>query len=207
MKTLTEIFNEHQTDKGTVIGECHNYGETYEISMAPVRNDPIKILEIGIIEPAHPGASLKSWEEYFPNATVVGFDRMDATSLNSDRIKTFIGDQAERKCLQELIDKYGGDYDFIVDDGCHQNAHQQISFGFLFKHLKAGGMYFIEDLHVAPETVALLSNGTLYSSGGPYILPEEFAYIKENVAGFGVRENDKKLGCISKKGMLNEESL
>ena len=37
-------------------------------------------------------------------------------------------------------------FDVIIDDGSHRPDHQQIALGFLFPHLRSGGLYFIEDL-------------------------------------------------------------
>jgi hypothetical protein len=47
--------------------------------------------------------------------------------------------------LQDLINKTGGDFDLIIDDGCHNTIAQQTTFGFLFPYVKNGGYYIIED--------------------------------------------------------------
>ena len=56
-----------------------------------------------------------------------------------------------------IRDSYsGGEFDVIIDDGSHRPMHQQISLVSLYPHLKPGGQYIIEDLHVAPNSVRML---------------------------------------------------
>ena len=130
------------TDKGPI---GHGFTDIYERFFYPLKYAPIKIFEIGIAE----GASLSLWEKYFPHATVYGIDIFDRSDLNSKRIKTFVADQAKRNQLMRFIRKYGNAYDIILDDGGHSMPQQQISFGFLFKFVKPGGYYIIEDLHTS----------------------------------------------------------
>ena len=79
-------------------------------------------------------------------------DIIDCSKMDSDRIKTFQGDQGNKDSIQSMVDKFGSDFDIILDDGSHWVSHQQISFGVLFQHLKPGGYYIIEDLHTSlPE--------------------------------------------------------
>ena len=123
----------------------HNYVEVYELFFYPIRNTAKKIAEIGI----QTGSSLHLWRDYFPHATIYGIDILDQSNLDSERIKTFVGDQSKRDNLQKFITKYGSNFDFILDDGGHSMEQQQISLGFLFRHVKPGGYYIIEDLHTS----------------------------------------------------------
>lgn len=158
METLTDIINRNSSDKGSTFGQCHGYAAIYDEYFSPVRNHPIRLLEIGICDPRKHGASLLAWQEYFSRAKIFGIDIIPAQQFNNARIQTFQGDQSSRSDLGRFIQLYGGDFDFVVDDGSHQDAHQQISFGFLFQYLKLGGIYFIEDLHVSPRTVSLFKS-------------------------------------------------
>jgi len=125
--------------------DFHGFTELYEHLFYPKKNSQLKILEIGIGE----GGSLFLWQDYFPNAVVYGIDILDKSELNSGRIKTFIADQANRKQLESFIEKYESGYDIVLDDGGHTMEQQQISFGYLFKHIKPGGYYIIEDVHTS----------------------------------------------------------
>lgn len=156
MRTLTEIMNINRSDKGTVMGEAHDYTSIYERWFEPMRNESLRLLEIGVCDPRMPGASLKGWYEYFPNATIFGYDILDAHRFDNDRVATFVGDQSDRADLARFVESSGGEFDIIIDDGSHRPMHQQVSLAFLFPHLKPGGQYIIEDLHTAPNTVHML---------------------------------------------------
>jgi hypothetical protein len=128
------------------------------------------------------GASLKMWSEFFPNADIFGLDIVDYSYLDKiyPKIKTFICNAELRvdsdinkitnPWLKQIytqpqygltggqigminaINKFGGDYDVIIDDGPHTVSSQQIFFGFMFKYLKSGGYLVIEDLHTSFAT-------------------------------------------------------
>jgi SAM-dependent methyltransferase len=138
------LLAQGKTDKAM---DGHGFTELYEHFFYPLKEAPLKILEIGI----GAGGSLILWRDYFPNAQIFGIDIVDmsSSSLNSGRIRTFVADQANRDQLDAFIDKYGGDFDIIIDDGGHKMDQQQISFGHLFKYVKPGGYYVIEDVHTS----------------------------------------------------------
>jgi hypothetical protein len=221
MRTLTEIINANESDKGTTIRWAHNYTSAYERWFEPIRDEPIRLLEIGVCDPAAPGASLNAWYEYFPKATIYGFDIVDAHRFDNDRITTFVGDQSSPKDLAQLAESSGGDFDVIIDDGSHHAAHQQISLAALFGHLKPGGLYFIEDLQVGANTVRLLERmrlpgdratislrhraatalrSALYSKSvrfAPYITPQQIEEIRRNTARLDL-VCDAKLARLSR---------
>ena len=115
------------------------------------RDEPLHILEIG----TNKGSSLRMWAEYFPNARVCGVDITHEYELpgmlEHPRIHTRIVDQGDR---QELFDYGIGEevcvnpdgFDIIIDDGSHDQTHQQVSWGALFSFVRRGGLYVIEDI-------------------------------------------------------------
>lgn len=103
------------------------------------------ILEIGVLN----GGSLRLWEKKFKNAQVYGIDIADCSNVNTDRIKTFIAEQADREQLKVVLENINTEFDIIIDDGGHTMKQQQVSFGYIFKHLKSGGVYILEDLHTS----------------------------------------------------------
>jgi demethylmacrocin O-methyltransferase len=142
VKTLTQLCDHFPTDK------CpfhHNYVEIYDMLFSQLRNQPIRILEIGVLK----GDSLRLWEAYFPTARIFGIDIADLAHHNTSRIKTLIADQSDRRALARIIRVTGGEFDIILDDGGHRMEQQQISFGVLFPTLKSGGLYIIEDIHTS----------------------------------------------------------
>lgn len=161
---LTTIANRHGTDKGTLgpvdSWPSHNYTDIYEAYLWPLRDLPIRLLEIGLGvqgerwhtlitqgRNAGGGASVKMWADYFPRAQIFGIDINSAPYLDTDRITTFVADQGISADLERVFEAAGAEpFDVIVDDGSHRADHQQSAFGVLFPHLKQGGLYFVEDL-------------------------------------------------------------
>jgi hypothetical protein len=211
--SLNQLCEKYHTDK------CpggHNFLGVYELFFNPFRNVAKKVAEIGIAQ----GASLNLWKDYFPQATVYGIDIFDNSNLNTERIKTFIGDQSKRESLQGFITKYGSDFDFILDDGGHSMEQQQVSFGFLFKHVKHSGYYIIEDLQTSiykgeygskPEfgTKPDESNATLTMIrtfintrfiNSVYLTNEETEYLNKTIEYCSVFSTNKNsITCIIKK--------
>ena len=151
MLNLNEIANKFGSDKGTLIpndGRHHgprlHFTTVYNQYMEKVRNDDINFLEIGIGS----GPSLRMWHEYFTKAKIHAIDIVNSSQHNNNRVTTYIADQTKREALQNVVN-VAGDFDIIIDDGGHMMGQQQISLGHLFKHLKSGGLYFIEDLHTS----------------------------------------------------------
>jgi hypothetical protein len=106
------------------------------------RNEPIKLLEIGI----HKGNSVLLWENYFPLGGLHFIDiRFDDIEYYSDRSRYYLADQANVEDLNRVIKESGGCFDVIIDDGGHFMNQQITSFVHLFPHLNPGGLYIIEE--------------------------------------------------------------
>lgn len=127
------------TDKSSVY---HDYLRAYERFFRPRRHEPLTILEIGVFN----GASLKVWEEYFPNGRIVGAD-IDETAhrFAGGRIDIEIIDQSNLEELVRLGVRHGP-FDIVIDDGSHIWDHQITTLRTLFPFLKDGGLYVVEDL-------------------------------------------------------------
>jgi len=187
------------TDKGA--GE-HFFTKHYATYFAPLRLLPLRILEIGV----RGGSSLQLWHAYFPNATIVGLDiSLKNTNLHglSNRVTVMECDQSDAGALQRVIDKVGGNFDIVIDDGGHTMQQQQVSLGFLLPHTKPGGMYIIEDLHTSK---ASFYERKLYNAGevpstldvlfgllnrdkvpaGSHLMPEQATYAEEHIDSINV---------------------
>lgn len=138
--TLDELAIKYGTDKSS---KCHNYTPVYEQMFEPVREEPFKILEIGVAT----GASLRTWLEYFPNAEIHGIDisleQMNEPMLNSERLTIHIGNQNDK----EFLDNIGIDFDIVIDDGSHQVSDQIFTFKSLWPNTKL--VYIVEDLYTS----------------------------------------------------------
>jgi len=136
---LDEIGLKYGTDKASNI---HNYTVRYEQYFEPLRNQKLKILEIGVQN----GHSLKMWKDYFVNSEIYGLDIVDCSRFGEDRITIVQCDQTDTQRLQEINEKYGP-FDIIIDDGSHISYHMSTTFKYMFPLLKLGGLYVVEDLH------------------------------------------------------------
>lgn len=182
--SLADIAALHHSDKGLFgpsdMWNGNNYVDTYEAYLRDRKDEPLKLMEIGIGVPGpnwdaqiaqgrnqQGGASLKMWLDYLPNAEIWALDINPAKHLDTDRAKTFVVDQGSRKELGAFRDAAKGEqFDIIIDDGSHRGDHQQISLEMLWPMLKSGGLYIIEDLndrgfgernsgrHVSADTVS-----------------------------------------------------
>lgn len=144
-RPLVELSEAFGTDKRP---SMHNFIEVYDKYLTPLQDSVHRVFEIGIFN----GASHKMWKCFFDSAEVYGIDIKPKPWIEKLGIHTYIANQANREHLQSFIDSSGGQFDVIIDDGGHYMNHQQVSLGFLFEHLKPGGIFIVEDVHTSmPE--------------------------------------------------------
>ena len=158
MTPLCELAKKHRTDKGgghltygahtTEI--CHNYTPSY-YGLFKGREDKVKrVLEIGV----NAGCSQRMWEEFYPNAEIIGLDIDRNYLFNEGRIHCFYADQNNPESLRDALAAAGpGLFDLIIDDGSHIPEHQRASLPVLLPHLAPGGFYVVEDLECEPEYI------------------------------------------------------
>jgi hypothetical protein len=204
---LTCLADRFGSDKGTQFS-AHFYTRTYTKFFQRIRNEPLTIAEIGlqnrpdlhighlngmrsvpVTAPAAP--SLEMWRKYFPNADIFGFDIDDFSTVKIDRCKIVRGNMSSREDLARFVDTVARPIDILIEDGSHTSHHQQIAFGYLFRYIRPGGMYIIEDLHWqdekgeradAPKTRDILRGFQIDGSiKSPYFTVEESVYIQQNL--------------------------
>ncbi len=125
------------TDKETV----HQYMAAYQELLE--HRDINSILEIGVWKN---GASLKMWQELWPQAYIYGIDYdEDAWKGSNDYPNIFIeiGDATDPNFVFEIIDKYAP-WDLVIDDGSHLYEDVEASFHLLYDYVNQ--LYIIEDL-------------------------------------------------------------
>lgn len=142
------------TDKITT----HSFYTMYGQFLLPYykRKPDMKMLEIGLGCDMNyePGASVALWKKLFPKANLweAEYNKtcVDISTKQGklDGFNTLVGDQGNNSTLDGWIEKSGGDFDVIIDDGGHHNCQIMASFIKLWPTLKPGGLYFIEDLSV-----------------------------------------------------------
>ncbi len=119
------------------------------------REEVVRVGEIGIgyldcmchvSKDYSPGASLRMWEEFFPNAKVYGFDIDETILFNAGRIECIHADQSTEENLHAAFSKCGGMFDLIVDDGSHWHTHQLNTRAVAPTYIRPGGLLIIEDV-------------------------------------------------------------
>ncbi|PXY36308.1 class I SAM-dependent methyltransferase [Prauserella flavalba] len=144
---LAELAVRHGSDKWGP----HQYTRHYERHFAPLRDRRLTVLEVGIGgygDPAEGGASLRMWRDYFPRAEVYGVDLWDKSALDGPRLTTVRADQSDRASLSAVAERHGP-FDIVIDDGSHVSALTLATFEALFPHVRAGGLYAIEDVQTS----------------------------------------------------------
>jgi hypothetical protein len=96
-----------------------------------------------------PGASLRVWRDYFPNALVYGADIDETVLFQEERIQTLSVDQLNPDSIREMWRRAGvGDFDLMVDDGLHTFEAGRTLFLNSNNKLARNGIYVIEDVHL-----------------------------------------------------------
>ena len=153
MTPLCELARKYHTDKG---GDHFTYGKngehTTEIchSYTPIYWDLLRgkryaisaVLEVGV----NAGCSLRMWEEFFPDAMIIGLDNDHGYLFTEGRIACFWADQSDGRTLVKASERFSP-YDLIVDDGSHDVTRQQYTLVSLLPLLDQHGVYVVEDMH------------------------------------------------------------
>lgn len=141
--TFNDYCNLHRCDKGDGYDFSNHYATFYDRWFSSIREQVTAICEIGILD----GASLKCYYDYFPNAKILGLDiNPDKTHYRNHRTHTDVLDQSKEQDLINFANNHIHAFDIVLDDGSHDIEHQQLTFGKLFKTVKPGGLYIIEDM-------------------------------------------------------------
>ncbi len=172
---LHQLCQKHGTDKGNTdiqthalssLGVTHNYAAVYDLLFAQKRNSIHNFLECGIgtINPDlastmatyesavdgtyKPGASLRAWQEYFPNALITGIDIDQDCMITDERIETYQCDQTKPESIKQFLKQIGDrKFDIVIDDGLHKFHAGITLFENIIDRLENDGIYIIEDVN------------------------------------------------------------
>ncbi|MEU4473122.1 hypothetical protein [Micromonospora sp. NPDC023888] len=129
----------------------HFYTPIYERHFAPLREQELTIVELGIGGYAIPGSgggSLRMWKRHFPRALIYGVDVFDKSAAAEQRVFPIQGDLSDPNFVGSLAERLGP-LDIVIDDGSHACADVILAFNALFPALSPGGLYVIEDLQTS----------------------------------------------------------
>lgn len=152
----------------------HAYTPFYFELLKDKRKSAKKILELGIghyrgmkenewiFDPGlnrryHRGASLYMWRDFFPNAHIYGFDRVEEAIFQDERITTYLGDERSAEDLKKLVKDMGDDVEVVVDDASHHVDDQIFAAKTLLPLLNENVIYIIEDVSHSRHIIKALS--------------------------------------------------
>lgn len=165
---LNALCDTYGSDKGEIVADghpypwpSHTYADFYELLFQLKRQDVRAVLECGLGTnnpnvtsnmgvKGRPGASLRVWRDFFPNAQITGVD-IDAGALfEEERIKTYQCDQTSADSIASFAasaEMQSASMDIIIDDGLHEFAAGVTFFENTIGYLAENGLYIIEDVN------------------------------------------------------------
>ncbi len=136
----------HRKKNGKVSDKWASYLTFYDDLLANKKDQPVKMLEIGIQN----GGSLETWSKYFVNADIIiGCDidkNCEKLIYDDPRIKVVIGDACKSDAFKAIVG-LAPSLDLIIDDGSHVSNDVINAFISYFPLLAPGGVYVVEDAH------------------------------------------------------------
>jgi hypothetical protein len=112
---LSLLCDLYGSDKGSLCGRtAHTYTSFYEYLFSNIRSDVKLVLECGLGtnnpnipsnmgKNGQPGASLRVWRDYFPNAQIIGVDIDKDILFTENRIETRYIDQTSSETIMEFF--------------------------------------------------------------------------------------------------------
>ncbi len=205
---ILKLCQKHGTDKGATNvkthacgglagrNKVHHYAPFYDFLFAPKQFRVKNLLECGIgstrdidgsmawaSDAYKPGASLRMWRDYFPNAQIVGLDYDKHALFSEERIATYLVDQTDPASIAKFKAECDRTFDIIIDDGLHTPFAGITLFNNMIDRLAQDGVYVIEDLN--PK--ALLSYRVFFTENPEYFV--RFVTIPKGKINGEVRED------------------
>jgi hypothetical protein len=146
MSTAPSLRDLYASHAGKVSDKWSLYLDVYDAAFGRFRDRPIAFAEIGVQN----GGSLELWARYFARAEIVlGCDvdpKCGALAFDDPRIAVVVGNVNNDATYRAILAR-APLFDVFIDDGSHTSKDIIATFCNYFRHVKAGGIYAIEDLH------------------------------------------------------------
>lgn len=171
----------------------HGYTPFYDREFTKWRDEPIRLLEIGL----NVGASIKLWLQYFSKAKVVGMDINDfafGMPIEEDLLHRFSfvkANQFSPYDLQRFAENQEP-FDIIIDDGAHASGPIIMSHQYLWPLVKPGGYYCIEDFREC------VNNPESHSPG----FPTQIEFAEALLGRLLLGEHDIEESLVSKELLM-----
>lgn len=175
---FNDLCFQHGSDKGTS-EECseeqrpfpwqpHNYGAVYGPIISDLKNNSVvrAVFECGIgtnntkipsnmSSSGIPGASLRIWQDFFPDAQILGADLDPKILINEGTISSYWVNQRKPKTIDKMwrkitekltLNNISSGVDLMIDDGLHTFEANTNLLTHSWGYLRVGGYYVIEDV-------------------------------------------------------------
>ena len=161
-KDLNFLFEFFNSDKGDIFCdqyvqplkrnkkkiEAHGYSRIYEKFFFEKKNQNLNILELGSFY----GNAAACLYFYFKNSKIYSGDIYpDLFRYKSQRVVNFFIDSSNETSIKEKILDKNVNFDIVIEDAGHFFKNQIISLFMIFKKVKPGGIFIIEELDF-PDT-------------------------------------------------------
>ena len=129
-----------QDDKKII---AHGYAKIYEKYLKELKEKNLNIIELGSFY----GNASAAFYFYFKNSQIYSADiNPDMYLYRSKRLINFFTDTSSRSSIEKNILKKNIQFDLIIEDASHMLKDQIISLFILFKNLKSGGFFIVEEI-------------------------------------------------------------
>lgn len=151
-EAIKGLFDQYGSDKSTLHKYQFFYGpilqqkeqvtQVFEVGLGTNNTDVVGNMGAE----GKPGASLRAFRDWCPNAKVFGADIDARVLFSEDRIETFHVDQTDPATLEILASKVPAGFDLVIDDGLHSPFANINTLKFGLQLVKPGGWVVIEDI-------------------------------------------------------------
>lgn len=122
---------------------AHGYTKIYESLFKPIKDQNLKILEIGSFY----GNASAALFFYFKKSIIYSADiNPDMYKYRGSRLKNFYVDSSSRKSITKNLLSNNIDFNIVIEDASHMLKDQIISLFMLFPKIKKGGIFIIEEI-------------------------------------------------------------
>lgn len=149
---LRQLLDRHGSDKarghgyelvyGRILSASHEVETVLEVGLGT--NDPSVVSNMG--RDGIPGASLRAFRDFLPNAEVFGADVDSEILFSEHRIQTFWCDQTDSDSMRTMLKNINRPLDLVVDDGLHCPFANLITLRHAMPLISNGGWIVIEDI-------------------------------------------------------------
>lgn len=170
VKEIEKVLEQHGSDKvghgyhyiyGALLSDRETVKSIFEIGLGTNNADVVSTMG----PEGTPGASLRAFREFCPNARIYGADIDKRILFSEERIDTFFVDQTDFSTLQRLNALLPTDLDLVIDDGLHSPNANIASLIFGLSAVKVGGWVVIEDIAIEARRLWELVAASLPSEG------------------------------------------